>query len=56
MATTTDTAKDERMVESGFFKKFFSRPELGALAGCRCVGGLYIGMDHICHRCSRCLA
>ncbi|UCC51664.1 MAG: ABC transporter permease [Anaerolineaceae bacterium] len=34
MATTTDTVKDERLVESGFFKKFFSRPELGALAGC----------------------
>ena len=34
MATTSEVIKqDERLVEAGLFKRFLSRPELGALAG-----------------------
>ena len=37
MAATSDAPpakRDERVAETGFLKRFFSRPELGALAGC----------------------
>jgi simple sugar transport system permease protein len=33
MAVTTDTRRDERLIESGLLKRLLTRPELGALGG-----------------------